>query len=313
MVKALTAWNFTYQETDPSSKSKGNVLPDQERLVQVFESLDVRKGCFQPEIGKEGRKHYQGNVVFKKPISMGTLRKAIKSVCREHYASGCLTLQPCVSVSDSMIYCKKEETRIPGTTMWLYPSNTYLGQDLFSYDQYLPWQKNLSDKIVGVKPHERDIHLIVDPIGGSGKSTFAKGLSYNHGAEVIPLGLSSAQMKAAIVGEGEKDIYILDLPRNNKSYVEIFDTIEEIKRGFVLSCFHGKLKKLYMSRPHIVCFANEMPDLTLLSMDMWKVYSISSLTRDLEDEDKWAIRSFQIKNKSRKNNSYKGDNLPTFS
>ena len=68
-----------------------------------------------------------------------------------------------------------------------------------------------------------------------------------------------------------------------------------------------------MRRPHVVCFANEMPDLTLLSMDMWKVYSISSLTRDLEEEDKWAIRRFQTQNKSKKNNFYKGDNLPTFS
>lgn len=313
MVKALTAWAFTYQETDSSSRSKGNVLPEKERLVQVFESLDVRKGCFQQEMGKKGRKHYQGNVVFKKPISMTSLRNAIKSICRENYASGCLTLQPCVSVNDSMIYCMKEETRVPGTTRWLYPKNTYLGQDLFSYDSYRPWQKRLSDMIVGVKPHERDIYLIVDPIGGSGKSTFAKGLSYRHNAEVIPLGLTSAQMKSAIVGEGEKEIYILDLPRNNKSYVEIFDTIEEIKRGFVLSCFHGKLKKLYMNRPHVVCFANEMPDLTLLSMDMWKVYSVSALTHDLEEEDKWRIRRFQTQNKPQKNNFYRGDNVPLLS
>lgn len=309
MVKALTAWAFTYQETDPSPKSKGNTLPEQEKLVQVFESLNVRKGCFQMEMGKKGRKHYQGNVVFKKPISMTTLRKSVKSICRDNYASGCLTLTPCVSVTDSMIYCMKEETRVEGTTMWLYPKNTYLGQDLFSYESYRPWQKSLHDMIVGVKPHDRDIYLIVDQIGGSGKSTFAKTLSYRHNAEVIPLGLTSAQMKSAIVGEGEKDIYILDLPRNNKSYVEIFDTIEEIKRGFILSCFHGKLKKLYMNRPHVVCFANEMPNLTLLSMDMWRVYSISPLTGHLEEENKWKISSSQRENKA-KYNSYRGANLP---
>ena len=128
---------------------------------------------------------------------------------------------------------------------------------------------------------------------------FAKTLGYRHDACVIPLGLSSAQMKSAIVSDGPHKIYLLDLPRNNKSYVEIFDTIEELKRGFVITPFQGKLKKLYMARPHIVCFTNEFPQLDLLSFDMWDLYDITS-NMELESVDKYKIQRFQIQNKNNK-------------
>jgi len=107
-------------------------------------------------------------------------------------------------------------------------------------------------------------------------------------------------MKAAIVSAGPKKIYILDLPRNNKSYQEIFDTIEELKRGFVISCFHGKLKELYMSRPHVVCFTNEFPKLDFLSFDMWDLYQISS-DMELEHVDKFQVQRFQNQNKNNYN------------
>ena len=180
---------------------------------------------------------------------------------------------------------------------------------MVSYESMYPWQKSVFDMIVDTEPDERAIHLIVDPTGNSGKSTLTKGLGYNHGACVMPLGLTSAQMKSAIVGNGPRSIYVIDLPRNNRSYVEIFDTIEEIKRGFVISCFHGKLQQLYMSRPHVVCFTNEYPDLTYLSMDMWRIYSISAKGRCLVHEDKWQILERQRKQRGEKNYNKEPKNI----
>lgn len=300
---ALTSWSFTYQETVK------NQIPPADCIVDLFSNLSATHYAFQMEMGsKSNRLHWQGNVKFKKPITGPDLRKAFKAAVRQngqdewlYYGAGCLTTSPTHSLDSSTLYSLKEETRVEGSPQYFFPKNIYLGKDLVSYESMYPWQKSVFDMIVDRQPDERAIHLIVDPTGNSGKSTLTKGLGYNHGACVMPLGLTSAQMKSAIVGNGPRSIYVIDLPRNNRSYVEIFDTIEEIKRGFVISCFHGKLQELYMARPHVVCFTNEFPDLSYLSMDMWNIYTISSSDRRLVPQDKWQILRFQRQNAPEKN------------
>lgn len=290
----LCVWSFTYQET------VNNTLPPSEKLQQAFSDLHSTGYVFQMETGAKGRTHYQGNLRLKKPLPQNEIRKQIKSICREWYAGGCLTIRPTHNTKASDFYCMKDESRIEGTKPWIYPRTTYLGKDLHGYKNMYPWQQTVYDMIIGQKPHDRDINLIVDPAGHNGKSDLVKELAYHHNARVVPLGLTSAQMKSAIVGAGPNEIYLIDLPRNNKSYVEIFDTIEEIKRGFVISCFHGKLAELFMYRPHIVCFTNDTPDLTLLSFDMWQVYTIRGSDKTLVKEDKLQIRRMQLQNKPQK-------------
>ena len=300
---ALTSWSFTYQET------VNNKIPPPEDITNLFSMLNATHYAFQMEKGSKSlRLHWQGNVKFKKPITGRELRDAFKKAVRKsgdnewlYYAAGCLTYTPTHSLDASTLYCLKEDSGVVPPQRYIFPENTYLGRDLVPYESMYPWQQSIMDMIVGTIPDERAIHLVVDPIGNSGKSTLTKGLGYKHDACVMPLGLTSAQMKSAIVGNGPKNIYVIDLPRNNRSYVEIFDTIEEIKRGFVISCFHGKLQQLYMQRPHIVCFTNEFPDLSYLSMDMWYIYTISTSGKRLEPQDKWQILRFQRQNKPEKN------------
>jgi hypothetical protein len=291
----LQVWSLTYQETE------ANKLPTAEKLISAFEALDCKAYYFQCERAPTtGRLHWQCNIRLKSPMTEPAIRARIKSTCRKDYAGGCLTCTATHSTKAAAFYCLKEETRVEGTKPYAYPDTVYLGADLHDYANMYPWQKSVYDMVIGKKPDDRDITLIVDPMGFNGKSDFVKGLAYHHNARVVPLGLTSAQMKSAIVGEGAHSIYCIDIPRNNKSYVEIFDTIEEIKRGFVISCFHGKLNELFMYRPHIVCFTNECPDLSLLSFDMWKVYTIASSDKTLVPEDKWQIRRMQQQNKPQK-------------
>lgn len=282
----VCVWSITYNETI------NNRLPPPEKFKSALDSLEPAGYIFQLEKGKvAGKLHFQCNLRLKEKMTLTDLRKALKSVLRDFYGKGCLTLRPTHDRKKADFYCMKEDTRITGP--WLFPHDVYIGQDLVK--KFYPWQESLF-KMVMAPPDDRKIPLICDRLGNKGKSVFAKTMGYNHGACVIPLGLTSAQMKSAIVDNGPKKIYILDLPRNNKSFQEIFDTIEEVKRGFVISCFHGKLKELYMSRPHVVCFTNEFPQLDLLSFDMWDLYQISS-NMELEHVDKFNIQRFQNQNK----------------
>lgn len=294
-IPKLQVWSLTYGETT------ANQLPTAEKLISAFEALDCKAYYFQCEKAPTtGTKHWQCNIRLKSPMTASKVRAKIKSICRDWYAGGCLDCKPTHSTKAASFYCLKKETRLEGTKPYAYPKTVYLGADLHDYANMYPWQKSVYDMVIGKKPHDRDITLIVDPMGFNGKSDFVKGLAYQHNARVVPLGLTSAQMKSAIVGEGAHSIYLIDIPRNNKSYVEIFDTIEEIKRGFVISCFHGKLSELFMYRPHIVCFTNECPDLSFLSFDMWKVYTIASSDKTLVAEDKLEIRRMQQQNKPQK-------------
>ena len=294
----VSVWSITYNET------VNNRLPTPEKFKSALDSLDPNGYIFQLEKGKkEGRLHFQCNLRLKEKMNMSKLREALKSILRDFYGAGCMTIRPTHNLKKADFYCMKDDTRLEGTSPTLFPSNVYIGQDLIK--KFYPWQESLFSMVMQ-SPDDRKIPLICDPTGNKGKSVFAKTLGYRHGACVIPLGLTSAQMKSAIVSAGPKEIYVLDLPRNNKSFQEIFDTIEELKRGFVISCFHGKLKELYMPRPHVVCFTNEFPELNLLSFDMWDLYQISH-NKELEHVDKFGIQRFQNQNK--KNNNY----IPTIS
>lgn len=285
----VCVWSISYNETI------NNRLPSPEKFKSALDSLEPTGYIFQLERGKKAEKlHFQCNLRLKEKMTMTDLRKALKSVLRDFYGGGCLTIRPTHDLKKADFYCMKEDTRITGP--WLFPHDVYIGQDLVK--KFYPWQESLF-KLVMAAPDDRKIPLICDRTGNKGKSVFAKTMGYKHGACVIPLGLTSAQMKSAIVGNGPKKIYILDLPRNNKSFQEIFDTIEEVKRGFVISCFQGKLKELYMSRPHVVCFTNDFPELDLLSFDMWDLYEISS-TMELKYVDKFQIQRFQNQNKNNK-------------
>lgn len=297
MPKAPTCvcvWSITYSET------KNNGLPNSIIFKNALDNLDPAGYIFQLERGdKEGRLHFQCNLRLKEKMTLNELRKSLKSILRGYYAEGCMTIRPTHSFKKADFYCMKDETRVEGTQPCLFPKDVYIGQDLIT--KWLPWQELIFNMVMKT-PDDRKIILICDESGNKGKSLLAKTLGYRHGACVIPLGLSSPQMKSAIVDAGKNSIYVLDLPRNNKSFQDIFDTIEELKRGFVISCFHGKLKQLYMNRPHVVCFTNDWPDLSYLSFDMWDLYTISS-DLELEQVDKFGIQRFQNQNKKNKKSS----------
>ena len=288
--RSFCVWHITYTETDKSTLAPPDVFKE------ALQNLEPAGYIFQHEKGKiAGKNHYQCNLRLKAPMTMTDLRKALRSKLRNHWAAHCCTLRVTHDMKKADFYCLKEDTRVAGP--WLFPSDIYIGQDLIK--KFYPWQEYIFSILMGT-PDDRKIHLICDTGGNKGKSLFAKTLGYRHDACVIPLGLTSAQMKSAIVSDGPHKIYILDLPRNNKSFQEIFDTIEELKRGFVISSFQGKLKKLYMNRPHVVCFTNEFPRLELLSFDMWDLYQISH-DMGLERVDKLQIQRHQ--NQNNKNNN----------
>lgn len=268
------------------------LFPEYTLIERAIKKLKPQKYSFQLEKGSvSGRRHYQIFVVLEEPLTGRQVRESMKSVLRQYWSKGCMTTSPLHSQDDAEIYCHKEDTRVAGP--WFFPKSKYFGQDLVAKRKLYPWQRSLLAIALAKKVDPRSIIYIHDQQGNVGKSEIAKHLAYHYDACVVPLGLSSAQMKAAITGTYARKNYLVDLPRNNKSYREIYDTIEEIKRGFVISSFHGKLKNLFFERPNVFVFSNDLPDLRQMSFDMWQLYDIDPETRELRRLDKYRILADQ--------------------
>ena len=289
-------WSFTYQLVEGMES-----LPSHQDLERAFQNKGASRYVFQLEAGtKQGRHHYQGCVVFDSPITGREFRELIKSYTRKVYCAGCLTYSPTHSLDDSEIYCQKTEGRLMGPYYWPPAHKRYRGQDIIRLEDMYPWQEFMHDSTVCCDPHPRHVYCIVDPTGNSGKSVFTKMMTYLYPDEVcvVPLGLSAQQIKTALVSQGMKKIYLIDIPRNNKSVIDLMDCIEELKRGLVISSFYGKFNQLMMPRPHIILFANHMPKMRLLSMDMWKVYSINA-NKELVPHDAYEVDLAQKADKFR--------------
>lgn len=302
MVKKLRAWMIVYQECELIGGTaklydgiQVNEFPGSNDIIRALKTLKPQKYSFQLEKGSAGRKHYQIFIVLDTAMSGREIRESCKSILRRFWKAGCMTTLPLHSQDDSEIYCQKEETRIEGP--WFFPKNKYFGQDMVTKRKLYPWQRSVIAMALAKKVDPRSIIYIAEEQGGKGKSEVTKHLGYHHDACVVPLGLSSAQMKAAICSTHARRNYIVDLPRNNRSYQDIYDTIEEIKRGFVISSFHGKLKNLFFERPNVFVFSNSLPELYRMSFDMWTIYTIDSETRELKRLNKWEILSYQKEDK----------------
>lgn len=142
------------------------------------------------------------------------------------------------------------------------------------------WKSWQLDIMIELKktPHPRQIHWIYETVGNVGKSYLAKYLS--------------ATIKGCLNVEGKKaDIYheiakyidagrnlvgpkiiLVDIPREAMDYFN-YGCIEKIKNGHLLS---GKFDgaQLLFPHPHIVCFANELPDISKMSKDRWNILRI---------------------------------------
>ena len=112
--------------------------------------------------------------------------------------------------------------------------------------------------------------------GGWGKTIMTKYFLDSHNLTCMTIASKTADafhQIAKFVEEtgGGPDIVICDIPRSSLEYIN-YQSLEKIKDG----CFSsGKYEGLEVriNSPHIICFANEKPDITQLSRDRWNIKS----------------------------------------
>lgn len=168
-----------------------------------------------------------------------------------------------------------------------------------------PWQRDLHRMIYNpdgsIKdPDPRAIISIVDFQGASGKSSFFKYLYVEDQEKNIGrAGYGSAQqLRSAIIGQGVKKIYIVDLSRAKSkmdAQEDLLSVLEDCKSGFILSPMYGQPKELIMPPPHIIVSSNYMFTTELLSKDRWNVYELKD--KKLGPKNALILQSENLKEK----------------
>lgn len=256
----------------PSTRSKSWVFTvnnyqseDLVAVVALVHGSSVEQWIYGFEVGESGTPHIQGYVRFKYPARFSTLRNAVR---RAHW-------EKAKGTSDQNYrYCSKEGDFQTNMEPKLTREDILnLVRAEYKDVQWRPWQQQVID-MIAEPADSRTVTWIVESLGNVGKSFLAKFLSLEP-TTVICSGKASDvfnQVNATLEGGFLPKIVICDIPRTSLDYVS-YTAIECLKNGLLYS---GKYEggKCIFPHPHVLCFANEKPKWTALSMDRWAVFKV---------------------------------------
>jgi hypothetical protein len=252
-------------------------LPKRQLAVGDVHSL-LRSHCkaytFQLERGDAtGYEHYQGR--------LSLFKKKRTTECAALFPESGIHVSPTSnnSLSGPAFYCMKADTRIEGP--WTeknyeeprVPSNRLVRSGIM--ENPYPWQKELRERLE--VEDDRIVHMIVDPSGNNGKSIFVEWLEYL-GLTIEMPGFNSAEdfLQAAMCLP-ELKVYLVDLPRAmpKKHLNGLFTAIEKLKNGYMCDKRYSFKWKRLLHSPSICLFSNKKPKLKYLSMDRWRLWTIT--------------------------------------
>lgn len=234
---------------------------DIEILERSFiEFKKIQKFVFQEEIAPTtGTPHLQGSVWFKTKTRWEELKLPFGNKMRW---SSMRNEDACIK------YCQKAETSKPGSTPHVFGFPKPL--KLITPDKL--WQIKILD-IIKSEPDDRKVFWFWSEKGGVGKSQFCKYLLATSNCVFIDEG-KKADIMYSIMEANMDDcnVVLFDIPRDNGNKIS-YKSIESIKNGVVYSPKYESKHKLFNS-PHVICFANCLPEIEKMSDDRWVIEEI---------------------------------------
>lgn len=243
---------------------------DVERLKTLFD-----KGCtfyrFQKEIGAKNKTpHLQGVCHFKG--KKGLRLSQLKSMyCNRS------NWRPTRSAAAND-YCKKEET-FDGER-WEGGKQKQLKAPILTKKIT---KEDLTEEQLAVanrfmepcSQKDRQLWWFWENLGNWGKTLVSLYLIDNYGAIVLSGGRADCiNGFFSYVKENERvpPIVIFDIPRCSEGHVS-YNAIEQIKAGCIFNTKY-ETGMLRFDKPHVIVFANEEPDYSMMSADRWNVINL---------------------------------------
>lgn len=209
--------------------------------------------------GEQAYKHFQGVLSLKDRHTLGVVKNLI--------GFNDVHLEPCRDWFAAKAYSQKVETRLAGP--WTHEGSRLDPKYQLQAVDFHKWQKRVCRWLL-LEPDDRSIVWIYDPDGGNGKTKFVLHMVDNYGAARF----NSGKESDIAYSYADEKIVLFDFQRA-KGHVN-YSTMEDLKNGHLFSGkYESKAKRF--NPPHVVVFANWLPDFTAMSTDRWKVYKLKGL------------------------------------
>ena len=278
-------WSFTW-ETNVSQRK----LPSEKKLENFLNKISEHAQFQKEKGGKRGKIHYQG---YFELIGPRAPKKDVLGLFEEQFGNtGGLTLRKVFSKEAAIRYTMKAETRV-SDTIFCGTEEMYRTE----YKELLQhkWQKKLlkhleevatNDEMVDViRFRKRGIYWVEDKKGGAGKSefiTFLRAGQKKLTCRLLPID-SVDRLLAAVIEVSKKtsvDVFMIDDTKtkgDKTSFNNMFETMERLKNGHVVSNMYGKYAEAIFKRPQILFFTNRsIHDYSKnLSIDRWYHFEIT--------------------------------------
>jgi len=245
---------FTFNNYENSSSSS--------RVCDSLREI-AKKFVFQEETGENGTPHLQGYVELTSKRRITELKKRLGD--KIHW-------EVCRNIEDSIKYCQKDETRTGAVYKWGFP------REVKTITNLRCWQAKIRDMLLE-EPDDRTIVWIYDPVGCNGKTMLLKYLVVKYGC-IFTSGGKNGDIINLIFNNKDymtvnhNPIVLWNLPRTiEPSYIS-YNALESIKDGCI-SNNKFECSSFVCPNPHVVVFANCLPNFGSLTEDRWKVFTIN--------------------------------------
>lgn len=266
-------------------------------MLEKFLTENGKVWSFQQEHTQGQRLHFQGRLSLFKKVTKKLLLANFKLFFQKNFNAPMdmmthwltlVTVAPEQDQGRSFLYTKKDASRVPGTFRSFPP--IYDGRDLELMSSTNPkyqWQRQL-DNLVMLESaagcfDDRHVVVVHDPLGGAGKTKWIKKeIFFNPDALYVPIENTLERTLAALTSQPPKRLYLIDVPRGNRSkqsWFDIFKLCEALKNGILTSSFGGKYSINLYSTATVVLMTNmdlyADGDLySQLSVDRWMLYNL---------------------------------------
>lgn len=217
--------------------------------------------AYQEEVGENGTPHIQGFIHWKNPVAVSTIKAWNPRIHWEQVRS----------VVNSVAYCTDPAKRKPGGRCWTlgYRPPSAPKVTCLELDSMYTWQRALAAEIE-TPPHPRHIIWYYDQRGGSGKTELAKYILTTYPHSLFLSGGAFKDISFQIVkAKVDPGVVIVNLPRTSDGKVS-YASLEAAKDGLVQTGKYEGGHRLF-PQPHVIVFANFLPDVNALSQDRWQI------------------------------------------
>lgn len=226
-----------------------------------------KKWVFQLEEGEGGYRHYQGRISLKVKTRLTTLKNKIP--WKEIHLS-----PTCAQNSGNDFYVTKEETRIEGP--WSSEDKVqFIPWDVEEIESLRPWQQVIWDQ--ADQRIRRTVNVVIDKKGNNGKTTLVRCMCVYGRAKSPPFCNDFRDLMRMVCDMDPTNCYLIDMPRavSKDKLFQLYGAIEKIKDGYAYDDRYRFTEK-YFNPPVVWVFSNQCPDLGLLSLDRWKLWTIEN-------------------------------------